>query len=664
MQNYRWLNLPHNHPDRLPTFRGAIVGLTLALVGFSVLAGVMPVLIVAPALFAAALMLPLPPMLVALMLGQSGLLTLSSHSSALLGHDNVLLTRYSIAVGSATVLGVLARRFLLGIEWQFASRNLLASLLEADTTATPEVLLTQALSSLRQLARADAAIALHQLDEVTAEALVCLPHTALPDKLTTPKLFAEALAQNRCLYYADYPSSAGAAPVLVGQGTQSLAVLPLQDAGNRRGAILLLWYRHTEISWRLRRLMESLLAGVRTLLRFQNTTFHFEKLQARYSAILETIPQGVVFVDESGEQSWLNHAAAKQLNLTPGSVEPVMISQAMAKLRTSAENHEVIAQQAVKFFSQPQAEIRDWLWVCANESPSQDDTWPAENHEPNAAPVPEGRTVLSLSSTPTRVRDVPGRLWLLDNVTEGYFSRLALVERTQQLEIVNQELEAFSHSVAHDLRAPLASIDAFSLLLLRGYAEKLDEEGVDDLQSIRIATARMRQLIDDLLQLARVARTEMRREVIDVTGLAQAVANNLKKTQPARQVEWVIAADVVAKVDGPLLQIVFENLLGNAWKYTSKHQNARIEFGVLPQPADQTGLPSPSPIYFVRDDGAGFDMTYADKLFGTFQRLHRPSEFEGTGVGLATVQRIIHRQGGRIWAEAQVEKGATFYFTL
>ncbi|MEH2084747.1 MAG: CHASE3 domain-containing protein [Nostoc sp.] len=231
-----------------------------------------------------------------------------------------------------------------------------------------------------------------------------------------------------------------------------------------------------------------------------------------------------------------------------------------------------------------------------------------------------------------------------------------VAERTAQLEATNKEMEAFSYSVSHDLRAPLRSIDGFSQALLEDYADKLDALGQNYLQRVRAATQRMAQLIDDLLNLSRLTRSEMRYEKVDLSALVEAIATELHKTQSERQVEFIITPGLVANGDAHLLRIVLENLLGNAWKFTGKHQKARIEFGLLQQ--DDTYM------YFVRDDGTGFDMAYIDKLFGAFQRLHAMTEFEGTGIGLATVQRIVHRHGGRVWAESVVEQGATFYFTL
>jgi PAS domain S-box-containing protein len=228
-------------------------------------------------------------------------------------------------------------------------------------------------------------------------------------------------------------------------------------------------------------------------------------------------------------------------------------------------------------------------------------------------------------------------------------------ERTRQLEDTNRELESFSYSVSHDLRAPLRHIIGFSAELREERAADVSPHVHELLQRIGAAAQRMSQLIDDLLQLSRVTRAEMQRQRVDLSALAQSIGAKLQEGDPGRSVERVVAPDVVAYGDARLLRIVLENLLGNAWKYTATHPHARIEFGVTEGEA---------PVYFVRDDGVGFDMRYAEKLFGAFQRLHSSDAFEGTGIGLATVQRIIRRHGGRVWAEAAVEQGATFYFTV
>ncbi len=231
-----------------------------------------------------------------------------------------------------------------------------------------------------------------------------------------------------------------------------------------------------------------------------------------------------------------------------------------------------------------------------------------------------------------------------------------VVERTAQLEAANKELEAFSYSVSHDLRAPLRGIDGWSLALLEDYHDALDAQGRQYLDRVRSETQRMGQLIDDMLQLSRVTRAEMRQEPVNLSALAQKLSARLQEAEPGRQAEFSIQVNLSANGDANLLEVMLDNLLSNAFKFTRPRAPARIEFGQ----AEADGQRA----FFVRDNGAGFDMAYAHKLFGAFQRLHKTSEYPGTGIGLATVQRVVHRHGGRVWAEAGVDQGATFYFTL
>ena len=230
------------------------------------------------------------------------------------------------------------------------------------------------------------------------------------------------------------------------------------------------------------------------------------------------------------------------------------------------------------------------------------------------------------------------------------------IKRADELATLNQELESFSYSVSHDLRAPLRSIDGFSLALMEDYAEKLDDNGKDYLQRVRASAQRMAKLIDDLLELSRMTRSQIKRRTVPLSKYATEIVKNLQENEPQRKVKIDIQPGLKADVDDGLIRIVLQNLLGNAWKYSSTKPNAHIEFGQITQNSES--------VFFVRDDGVGFDMQYADKLFGAFQRLHKANEFEGTGIGLATVQRIIHRHGGIIWAQSEPDKGATFYFTL
>ncbi len=228
--------------------------------------------------------------------------------------------------------------------------------------------------------------------------------------------------------------------------------------------------------------------------------------------------------------------------------------------------------------------------------------------------------------------------------------------RTAELRATNRELEAFTYSVSHDLRSPLRSVDGFSAALMEDCAPQLDEIGRDYIARIRAASQRMGNLIDSLLHLSRVSRQDMKYSTVDLAQLAHEIVDNLRVAHPERVVEFASPPSLLAQGDRDLLRIVLENLLSNAWKYTGKMANPRVELSAY----DREG----EVIYCVRDNGAGFDMKYVDKLFGPFQRLHRDQEFEGLGIGLATVARIIHRHGGEIWAEGQVDDGAAFYFTL
>jgi PAS domain S-box-containing protein len=229
-------------------------------------------------------------------------------------------------------------------------------------------------------------------------------------------------------------------------------------------------------------------------------------------------------------------------------------------------------------------------------------------------------------------------------------------DRTAELEATARELDAFAYSVSHDLRAPLRSLHGFSEVLLEDYADRLDDEGRQYLQRIQANVARMGQLIDDLLRLSRASRTGLKRERVDIGAQASEIIAGLRGTAPGRRVEVVIADALVTTGDSRLIRLALENLLSNAWKFTGRREHAIIGVGTVGQPGGQA--------FFVRDNGAGFDMRYAGKLFDPFQRLHPAAEFEGSGIGLAIVHRILSRHGGRIWAESEPGKGSTFFFTL
>lgn len=269
--------------------------------------------------------------------------------------------------------------------------------------------------------------------------------------------------------------------------------------------------------------------------------------------------------------------------------------------------------------------------------------------------VAEGKWTFAL---PTHGNDEIGELSRnFDAMTQSLRASFAQVEgNNRALAALNQELEAFSYSVSHDLRGPLRSMDGFSLALLEDYGDMLDEEGKDFLRRIRSASQRMGLLIDDLLRLSQVTRTELHETTLDLSAIAREIADVLDQEQPSRNVEWRIDPGMSVHADLPLTRIALQNLLQNARKFTGKTDNPLIRVGAARRDGRE--------VHFVADNGVGFDMAYADRLFGAFQRMHHAAEFPGTGIGLAIVQRIIHRHGGRIWAEAKEGEGATFFFSM
>ena len=269
---------------------------------------------------------------------------------------------------------------------------------------------------------------------------------------------------------------------------------------------------------------------------------------------------------------------------------------------------------------------------------------------------PERRSYdLTVSSLQGR-KGRTGRLLMLHDITERKRSEEELIRQKTELARSNAELENFAYLIAHDLRAPLRGLNGFSHILLEEHAEALDEDGRDLLGRVRDGALRMGRLIDNLLELSRLTRAPMRRQRVDLSALAEAIAADLRREGEGRRVEFEISGGLTAEGDARLLEVALRNLLDNARKFTAREPNPRVEFGA----AERDG----HTVFFVRDNGVGFDPAYSDKLFGVFQRLHAPDEFEGTGTGLAIVERVVERHGGRVWAEGAVDRGATVYFTL
>lgn len=355
-----------------------------------------------------------------------------------------------------------------------------------------------------------------------------------------------------------------------------------------------------------------------------------QEAQARYRELMDNLPVGVYRKTAGADGQFLE-------------VNPALVSMLEAESAAALLNHPLATFKTAS--GQP----------LFGESESQLDAIINEEIEMRTL---KGRPFCG-AITARLKRESDGRVYydgIIEDVTPRKLIEQQLQNRSIELEAINQELEAFSYSVSHDLRAPLRAIDGFSRILLTDYADRLDETGRDRLGRIRRAAQHMGTLIDDLLKLSRVTRTELKREEVDLSALAEEIGTELRKQAPERVVEFAIAPDLRANGDRGLLRIVLDNLLGNAWKFTGGRAQARISLAAETHPEGT--------VYVVSDNGAGFDMAYANKLFGVFQRLHDVSEFPGTGIGLATVQRIVHKHGGRIWAESEVGQGTQFYFTL
>jgi PAS domain S-box-containing protein len=358
--------------------------------------------------------------------------------------------------------------------------------------------------------------------------------------------------------------------------------------------------------------------------------------ELRLRATLDSMLEGCQIVGFDWRYLYVNDAAAEQgrqpkqalLGRTMMEAYPgIENSEMFATLRRCMEQR--VPQRMENEFAFPDG-TRGWFQLSVE-------------------PAPEGVFILSMDITERKRAEAAQR-----QINADWERRVQ--ERTRALEEANHELEAFSYSVSHDLRQPLRAIDGFSQVLLEDHRDHLDAKGHPHLERIRAAAQRMGLLIDDMLNLSRITRAEIKREPVDLSALARTAWAAARERDPARSVAVEVQDGLTTEADPRLLGVALGNLIGNAWKFTRDKPQARIAVGALPG--------GPEPVYFVRDNGAGFDMAYADKLFAPFQRLHSPREFEGTGIGLAIVARVVQRHGGRVWAEGAVGQGATVYFTL
>jgi len=390
----------------------------------------------------------------------------------------------------------------------------------------------------------------------------------------------------------------------------------IHDRGNKTQNILLAFEDVTDI-----RLMEHDLTSS----------------ELRYRRLFETAQDGILILNtERGEITDANPFLCKMLGFTKSELSGKKLWE-------------------IGFFKDAEANFQAFQ-LLKDKGYARYENLPLETKDGRPMQVEFVSNVYSIdgeSVIQCNIRDITER-----KIAEEKIRKLneSLSQRAVELELANKELDAFSYTVSHDLKAPLRGMSSFSQALFEDYPDKLDDKGKDYLRYIQESSLRMSRMIDDLLKLSRIARGEVERDEVNLSNLAESVIFGLQQTDSKRLVKFIIAPGMQAMGDLKLLRIALENLLGNAWKFTANTQQPVIEFGLAEDKGKKT--------YFVRDNGAGFNMEYASKLFHPFQRLHSASEFAGTGIGLASVQRIITRHGGRVWAEGVVGKGATFYFTL
>lgn len=477
----------------------------------------------------------------------------------------------------------------------------------------------------RRESGADLVCLLKVLNENTFECIAEDPDTGVCPLLTMASVAAFALEGDEVILIEDYLRDSRASRLLLLHGTRSVAFLPVRSE-SFNGVVLIIWREPQQLSKQQER-WESFRLAFQNLVPGRDIERQLKIVQHRLASILETIPQGVLFLNFDLAEAWMNSPARELLNLSSLNPSAAAVSKAMEKLQQQARTLHETSDVAMP---SPQS----WTWVFGD---------PASK-------------VISVLSRRLQVENTTGQLWVFQDVTEDYRQKQALLEQGRTLALANEELETFTASVTHDLRAPLRVLNGFSHALEEDISTLTPEEISFYLRSIQQNSNRMATLIDDLLSFSRLGRKPLEKQAVNMNALVAESLEILDLEHAERKPTIEIADLPPAFGDPHLLKQVWINLISNAHKYSSKGPRPVIAIG-----AEKC---EKGTIYFTRDNGVGFDMQHAAKLFGTFQRLHSDQQFEGTGMGLAIVRKIIQKHGGEVWARAAIDQGATFFFTL
>ncbi|MES2766868.1 MAG: ATP-binding protein [Bacteroidota bacterium] len=636
------------HPDWLPISTKAILFATAALCLLNFIQGLPLIFLAAPLLFAVFVILPLPRFTGGLVTAIAIVILLFLERNAMF--SSIIIIPLAIGIGA---LSALLRATLLHIEWKFAALTLWQAIDESKASSG-QIIISEVLSAMRRLTKSDITIALRELDSLTAEIFISDPPNAFPLKILPPDIYSRAIQENEIQFINNYETWPDSNRYLKEIGAGSVALVPLRYSGKPRGAVIMVWHKKNAITTPLKNFLELVFERLYASLTITDASFRLDKLQAQYDAILQTMPQGVAFVDESGAQNWVNHAAAKLLNIKEGTVEPQDFAAAMANLRTNADNLAEITQKSMQLFTTKNAEIHDWEWDLSFKKDM----------------------ILRVSTTPTGSHNnSTGRLWMFEEVTERKraenFLKISnenlqksfkkLEELNQQLVVLNDEKNEFLGIAAHDLKNPLSAIMGLSQII------QLDSETMEPAElkeytgMIVDSSQRMFELIKKLLDVNAIEEGKMvlKSELVELSMITEIAKEYNNRAAEKKHISILYDPPKFSTAvmgDENAITQVLDNLISNAVKYSPIASKVFIWLESTDESIRLT----------VKDEGPGLSTKDKEKLFKKFARLSaQPTGGESsTGLGLSIVKKLVEQMNGKVWCESELNNGASFIVEL